>query len=348
VKVRRGQSVTLGATMFSSLTSVRLVNLKDNNGANRKGTRTKPFAKCVLQVGDGTSRKVTVDMRVSAEVLERVRTDSVASVQTEGLLGDKFIDMTIGSLSKPGLVDGGWVLSDEGVDLGAVLASTGEIIQNVNGSTESIRALLDGFRKAGGEQTIVAAMRSIQRIADEVRDGDGFLHNIIFDKKAGGEALEIVKNVSASSRDIERSLAKLDGILGDVKKNKSLAHELLYGEQGQLTIDEAQKLIAAARQVTEDVKTKDSLVHALLYDDKTSAIATNVKDASDDAKIAVRDLKDVMASVKAGKGTVGQLLSDSSAYEDLKGLLSDMRRSNAIKMLVRYAIEEDDKAVAPK
>ncbi len=336
VRVRGRDGVGAGKIYWSHVDSVTIKVLKDHGPGS------------TLQVGDGTARKMTVDMRISTDVLERVRTDSIAAVQTEGLLGDKFIDITIGSLSKPQVNDGDMLSSDEGVDIAAALASTGEIIDNVNASTESIRALLEGFRKAGGEATVVAAMQSIQDIADEIQHGNGLIHQLIFDKSSGQAYKDIVGNISASSKTVNEGLTKIDGILADVRTNKSLVHELIYGEQGEATVADARKLIAEATQVVNDVRTKDSLVHNLIYKPDDGQIMASVGGASADLKVITGDVRQIVAEVKKGKGTVGMLLNDPTVYEDLKLLLGNVRRNDAVKTLVRFAIEEDDKPVEKK
>ena len=232
VRLRGDDGVGMGKIYFSKVESITLKVLKDAGVGS------------TIQVGDGTARMITVDMRVSAETLDRVRADSIAYVQTEGLFGDKFIDISMGSLSQPAVNDGDMLPSDEGVDIAAALASTGEIIDNVNASTESIRVLLDGFRKAGGEATIVTAMQSIQDIANEIEHGDGLIHQIIFDGRSGQQYKDIVANISASTKNVNEGLVKVDGILADVRNNKSLVHELLFGDTGEATIGDARKLIA--------------------------------------------------------------------------------------------------------
>ena len=339
VRVRGRDGVATGKIYWSTVETVTLKVLKDFGAGS------------TLQVGDGTARKMTVDMRISADVLERIRTDSVAAVQTEGLLGDKFIDISIGSLSKPQVQNGDMISSDEGVDIAAALASTGEIIDNVNASTESIRALLEGFRKAGGEATVVAAMQSIQDIADEIQHGNGLIHQLIFDKGSGQAYKDIVGNINASTKTVNESLNKVDTILADVRSNKSLVHELLYGEQGEATVADARKLIAEATQVVSDVRTKESLVHNLLYKPDDGQIMASVSGAAADVKVITGDVKQIVGQVKQGKGTVGMLINDPTVYEDLKLLLGNVRRNEAVKTLVRFAIEEDDKKVektAPK
>ena len=83
VRVRGRDGVATGKIYFRRIDTVAIKVLKDHGPGS------------TLQVGDGTARKMTVNMRVSADVVERIRTDSVAAVQTEGLLGDKFIDISL-------------------------------------------------------------------------------------------------------------------------------------------------------------------------------------------------------------------------------------------------------------
>jgi phospholipid/cholesterol/gamma-HCH transport system substrate-binding protein len=153
---------------------------------------------------------------------------------------------------------------------------------------------------------------------------------------------------SSSSTTLKGSLAKVDGLLEDVRTNKSLVHELVYGEQGQATIEDARGLIAEATQIVGDVRTKDGFVHNLIYKDDRGEMLASLNAAAADLKVITGDAKVIVADVKSGKGTVGQLLKDPSVYEDLKVLLGNVRRNDAVKSLVRYAIEQEDKkAEAP-
>jgi phospholipid/cholesterol/gamma-HCH transport system substrate-binding protein len=334
VRLRGVDGAAVGSVYFRSIDTATLKVLKEQNLGS------------ILQLGDGTARKLTVEMRVTADVLERIRTDSVVTTANEGLLGDRFIDIALGSLSKPQVSDGDLLLSSEGVDVVAALAQTGEIIDNVNASTESIRALLEGFRKAGGEATIVAAMRSIQDIADEIQHGSGLVHQLVFDRTTGQQYKDIVGNVNASTKSVNDSLAKVDAMLADLRTNQSLAHELLYGTQGAATVEDARRLIAEATQVVADVRTKEGLVHNLIYKEDRGEILASVNAAAADVKVITGDVKQIVAEVKKGKGTVGQLLNDPTVYEDLKLLLGNVRRNDAVKTLVRYAIEQEDRKAA--
>lgn len=337
LRLRQPEGVSVGQIYFSSIDKITLRVLKDHESSDAKSSP-------IITVGDGSSRKLNVIMRVSEKFLERIRTDSEASVVGEGLLGDKYIDISIGSTSRPMAKDGDLLLSNDAVDFTAALANTGEIIDNVNASTEAIRALLDGFRKAGGEATVVAAMESIQDIATEVQKGNGL--QMLLDKKSAGEVKQIVANAKTSSEKLDSNLARLDEILADVKKNDSLVHALLYAEGGDKAVADARKLINEASTLVGDVRTQPGFVHNLIYEKDRGEILANANAASEDIKAMTADLRVLVADAKTGKGTVGRLLTDPSVYEDLKVLLGNVRRNDAVKAIVRYAIEQEDKRAA--
>lgn len=339
LRLRQPEGVSVGKVYFSTLEKVTIKVVKDAETDDEVRVPS-------IQIGDGTARKLNVIMRVSEKFLERIRTDSEASVVGEGLLGDKYIDISIGSTSRPQVNDGDLLLSNDAVDFTAALADTGEIIDNVNASTEAIRALLDGFRKAGGEATVVAAMESIQDIATEVQKGNAL--QMLLDKQSADEVRAIVTNTKTSTEKLDQNLAKLDAILGDIKTNDSLAHALLYADGGDAVVADARKLIGEATQVVSDVRTEKGFVHNLIYEEDRGEIMQNASAASADLKAMAADLRQLIADAKTGKGTVGRLLTDPSVYEDLKVLLGNVRRNDAVKALVRYAIEQEDKkASAP-
>src|ERR687884_335862 len=50
---------------------------------------------------DVAAKKVLVVLKIARNAQDRIRRDSVASIATAGLLGDKYIDITLGSENEP-------------------------------------------------------------------------------------------------------------------------------------------------------------------------------------------------------------------------------------------------------
>ncbi|MCC6897407.1 MAG: MCE family protein, partial [Polyangiaceae bacterium] len=75
---------------------------------------------------------------------------------------------------------------------------------------------------------------------------------------------------------------------------------------------------------------------SLIYgDDKSQELMGNLN-------AMTRDMRQIVAGVRAGKGTVGALLVDPSVYEDLKMVLGNVERNKAVRALVRYSIKQDE------
>jgi len=60
---------------------------------------------------DVAAQKVLVVLKIARNAQNRIRQDSVASIATAGLLGDKYIDITLGSENEPVLEDGMFIRS---------------------------------------------------------------------------------------------------------------------------------------------------------------------------------------------------------------------------------------------
>ena len=77
-----------------------------------------------------------------------------------------------------------------------------------------------------------------------------------------------------------------------------------------------------------------SRIAAIYGDDATQQLVGDLN------KIT-RDAREIVAGIRAGKGTVGALMVDPSVYEDVKILLGNVERNKALRALVRYSIEKD-------
>jgi phospholipid/cholesterol/gamma-HCH transport system substrate-binding protein len=177
---------------------------------------------------------VRVVLQLDRAVRDRVRSDSVASIGTIGLLGDKYVSISMGT-------DAGRVLQDEQelasvspIDLSMAVVRGTEAIDNVATLAENLNRVVGSFHEAmGGERLADAAgsaVKAAEGFADvvhEVREGRGLLHSLIYDSYEGGE----VESVS-------RSLARLEAILAEIQEGEGLFHQLVY-----TPVDEQQMLI---------------------------------------------------------------------------------------------------------
>ncbi|MBN1206673.1 MAG: MCE family protein [Myxococcaceae bacterium] len=280
---------------------------------------------------DSTDRGIEVRLRVSRKYAQRVREDSVARLSSLGVLGEKAVDISLGSPSAPLIPDGGELRTDTSGDLNALLQAAGQVMSDSQAISRSLRMAVETYADPQLAEDLGASLRSLRALLEEVENGDGALHALIYDKEAGSQVRALLANTSQAARRMDRAVGHVAALLEEVRKGDGTAHALIYGKEGAQAL---QELGAAARQLAglvEDAKrSPNGAVHQLVYGDARGMFA--------DLGSAAADLKKITASVANGEGTVGGLLTDPTIYEDLRQVLGNVKRNRVLRALVRFSV----------
>jgi phospholipid/cholesterol/gamma-HCH transport system substrate-binding protein len=220
---------------------------------------------------------VRVVLQIERDVQDRVRSDSVASIGTIGLLGDKYVAVSMGSSAGRALEDEQEIASVSPIDLSMAVVRGTEAIDNVASLAENLNLVVGSFHEAMGGQRLADATAAAAKAAEdlggvvrEVREGDGLLHSLIYDEYAGSEGASL-----------SRSLQRLEQILVEIAEGDGLLHDLVYTPvDEQELIREAERasarLASALAKVDEGQGTLGLLVNdpTLYYDLKALAGGT--------------------------------------------------------------------------
>jgi len=172
--------------------------------------------------GLGGQRPVEVELWLDDDVREWIRTDSTATVGTIGVLGDAYIEVTIGTLEAPPLAPGDEIATLTPVGLGTLISKAGGALDQIRTLSEDIEATVSGFNAGDGGGKAAEAIAALTEMTLEVQSGDGLLHSLIFDNYEG-DGIE----------SIEHSLAIFEEILVEVRTGKGILHELIYEETAE-------------------------------------------------------------------------------------------------------------------
>ena len=91
-----------------------------------------------------------ITMSINVAVQEHIRSDSEARVRTQGLLGDKIIDLTPGTPDAPILLAGDTVPSAIAVDYEQMLASAAELVDDLSVMLRNMRSIADNLLAGRG------------------------------------------------------------------------------------------------------------------------------------------------------------------------------------------------------
>jgi phospholipid/cholesterol/gamma-HCH transport system substrate-binding protein len=169
------------------------------------GTRPDgaPAVKVVLQIDEG--------------VRDRIRADSTASIGTIGLLGDRYVEVSLGSSGEKVLDDGAEIHVANPANLARVIDTGTEALDNIATLAKNLNTVVVGFQGDKGSKGLVSSVESISDILGEVQHGHGMLHSLIYDEHEGGGMVSL-----------NQSLATFESILKEVETGNGLLHSLVY------------------------------------------------------------------------------------------------------------------------
>lgn len=221
-----------------------------------------------INIVSGTSGRVEVAMRIKEEIKRFIKTDSQASIETEGLVGNKVVVITMGSEKAVEIKDEGTILSKEPLSFGDII-----------GETQGIMAYTKDMTK------------NLAEIIYKVNQGDGTLGKIINDNELYSAAANLTKSA-------DKSLVSLTDELKDVV---ALFDELGQGVSDVVT--NVNTVVARLDTVLVGVSEGRGLLGSLVSDKgkegKTlNLILDNLVSVSEDAKTSASRLAENMEALK--------------------------------------------------
>jgi phospholipid/cholesterol/gamma-HCH transport system substrate-binding protein len=158
------------------------------------------------ELGD---KKVRVRLNINKEFQERIRRDSIAEISTQGLLGDKYISVSLGTPPNEVLRDGDFLPSQERPSFAQIVEKSGVFIDNID-----------------------KAAKSLTQVLDEVKGGEGLLHTLIYESETrpvGRDFAEMAKELKGASRELRQIVQKVnrgEGTVGAFLQDPSLYYDI--------------------------------------------------------------------------------------------------------------------------
>ncbi len=235
----------------------------------------------VKNIKFGPSSRVDVVMSISTRQMKRIRSDSVASIRTMGLMGDRYVEITVGSEDEPVISGGGTIKTAELFELTELLEAARPTIGNFENAIKNISLLTDQLADPTGE--VGTILENVKVLTTDVREGRGTLGALltrddIYQKTSGvlDTTQETMENFKEVSNNAKTASDELPGIMADagdsVRKFGTFsdkAAEAAAGvskavDTGQEVMDEAKTVVLNLKSASENVKEATQKVGPLI------------------------------------------------------------------------------------
>jgi phospholipid/cholesterol/gamma-HCH transport system substrate-binding protein len=300
-------------TFFSGASGVREgseVRLAGIPVGNVSSIRVSPFT--------DPNRAVEIDMKISRHYRDQIRGDSVATVETAGLLGEAYVDISRGAPDKNILGNGETVKGVEGPDITAIIHNANDVVSN-------LRVLSD----------------TLNNITTQIKSGEGSVGKLIYDPS-------LYNRINATATGVDKIVNDLQSGQGTV--GKLLTDESLY-QRSVATLDHVDKVL-------DDIQHGNGSISKFIQDpavyNQVKQMATNGNTLIDNinkgqgtlGKLVVDDqlynrlnttvahVDAITARIDQGQGTLGKLSTDPSMYnsrnasaKSLEEFLTEFRKN---------------------
>ncbi len=255
-----------------------------------------------IEIPNSPSGNFRLQLQVEEKAKDMIRKDSVVSIETEGVVGDKFLSIKKGTPQAEEAASGSTLPSKEPIDLGDLLDKGSGLLTDVHGTVTDLRSRLN------------VTLESINRT---VNHGDDLIT---------GLKPEITK-IARTSNQIT---SKIDGLMTDINAGKGPAGLILKDEataqQLRTTLSNAQEISAnlnqtsiRANQVITDFQSRNLIANAQVTLDNLQALSlqlnATLKDALAEDNLGVDTSQNLRETLSNLNLTTTNLAEDTEALK---------------------------------
>ncbi len=247
------------------------------------------------------SHNIEVILRIEKRYQQYVLTDSTATLVTEGLLGNRYVNISRGLTGAP-LKDGQEVP-------GTAEKSLADVMASMQGLTADIQSMLVDLQNGKGTlgklltddsayNNLNSVLAKSSAMVGDIQKGQGTLGKLVTSDELYSKANQTLDN--------------FNGVITDARAGKGTIGKLLTDPS---LYDEAKKALQNGNSMIDDVRAGKGSLGQLYTDDslykKLNQTSTNLASAT--------------SKLNDNTTTAGKLFSDPKLYDNLTGLTGDLR-----------------------
>lgn len=177
-------------TLYARFNNVK--GLHPGSEVSLSGLRIGVVKEILVSADD--SKEMVATLQISSEAKDRIRADSFATLRTQGVLGDRYIELSIGSNSEKALKNGDTIRSQESTD---IFSKSGNVMEG-----------LSRYLREGGD--VDSLIKNLARLSDnlvqlsvQVKKEKSILNELFYGSSG--------KNLNQALTHLDSILRKIDG-----------------------------------------------------------------------------------------------------------------------------------------
>ncbi|MDA1260026.1 MAG: MlaD family protein [Planctomycetota bacterium] len=288
--------------------------LKEGDVVHVAGRPTGTVREVALDYDRPPDRRISVEMEF--EEAPRLRQGYSLRIAEFSALGGRVVEIEpgvpgtapiapgaelIGVTSPPALEMLRELVEENREDLRAAIGNLRKVTDDITSGKGILGALVNDEGMRGDLERALADVRGL---IDDVRAGKGALGALISDEATRDRLIALIEDTGAAMTDV-REIARMakegEGLIGALLKDPQMK------DDAARLLENLEITSERLRVFTDDAAAGKGLIGALLKDDELAANASSF----------LENLAEVSRRLKDGEGSLGRLLAQEEAYEEL-------------------------------
>ena len=275
------------------------------------------------------ARAVEIVMRVARAYQHEIRADSRASIETVGLLGDSYVNITRGSSGQEVIGDGGVLKTSEEADVKRVVQNANSVFTNLgvlsttlNNISSQVQSGKGSLGKLVYDQTLYNRLNkttdSFDRMVTRVEQGQGTLGKLMADETLYNTTVATIERLNKAIDDMQHGPGSLAKFVSDPSVYNNVNH-----------------LVTQANSLVDNINQGQGTLGKLAKDPQ---LYNRLNETFD-------HLNAVSTRMDQGQGTLGKLSTDTTLYnnlsqssESLRDFLTEFKKNPKKYLTVRVHI----------
>jgi phospholipid/cholesterol/gamma-HCH transport system substrate-binding protein len=279
-------------------------------------------------------RIVRVELDIRPQYLNRISKDSEVSIESRGLIGDSFIDITPGTYGVPPDKKGEYYVIESIQHPGfrEIMTGANDVIANFGVLSEQFKNLTMKINpgKVGSsvsdtfqdlQKTVRSAEKTFSRatlLIDELHNGQGTFGKIVSDPELYRRLTESLERFNSIAEKVQNGSGTIPKLIND-----------------PTLFDTANRTLKKAENVMDRIEKGEGTLGKLSQD---AALYEKTR-------VALERFSSLAEQIEQGKGTMGKLLKDPGLYNNLdqstaeiSKLLYDLRQDPKKYLTIRFRV----------
>ncbi|MGA2597340.1 MAG: MlaD family protein [Bryobacteraceae bacterium] len=245
-----------------------------------------------IEIPSNPAAKFRLKLQVNSKARGLIRSDSLVSIGTQGIVGDKYISIREGTSGAPEAREGAMLPSKEPFDVSTVIEKGSALLDNVQGSISDLHGRLD------------VALDSVTKTVNHVN----------------GLVTEVQPDIKTIARNASQFTGTVKDLIADLNAGKGPAGMLLKDEAAK---QQLQATLSNARQASSNLNDAVTRVDQIVADVQSRDLAAKAQASLENVEAISQQLNDAV------KGALAPDNMGEDGAANIRETLSNLNRGTA-------------------